>query len=143
MSFLFQKRHGWKNFHDHYISVGGVLLEKIFHDKKKFIERIIFYKFGQKRHGWAEICRIVTYFSFLPTMTFFFLNVMVDENLSDFQLIWFFTTMTFFFGKCHFFSKKSWLEIFFKFPRTLNFSRRCKGGQIFHEKKKNRHQKFH
>ena len=66
---------------------------------------IIFSKFGQKRHGWAKICQIVTYFSFLPTMTFFFLNVMVDENLSDFQLIWTFTTMTFFFGKCHFFFK--------------------------------------
>ena len=97
---------------------------------------MIFSKFGQKRHGWAEICRIVTYFSFLPTMTFFFLNVMVDENLSDFQLIWFFTTMTFFFGKCHFyFSKTSWLENFSKFPRTSNFSRRCNGENIFHEKK--------
>ena len=72
---------------------------------KNFIEGIIFSKFGQKRHGWAKICQIVTYFSFLPTMTFFFPNVMVDENLSDFQLIWFFTTMTFFFGKCHFFFK--------------------------------------
>ena len=67
---------------------------------------MIFSKFGQKRHGWAEICRIVTYFSFLPTMTFFFLNVMVDENLLDLQLIWFFTTMTFFCGKCHFFFQK-------------------------------------
>ena len=78
-----------KNFH-----------EKKIHDKnfmnKNFIERITFSKFGQKRHGWAKICQIVTYFSFLPTMTFFFLNVMVDENLLNFQLIWFFTTMTFF-----------------------------------------------
>ena len=86
------------------------MVEKNFHEKKKilhknFIEGIIFSKFGQKRHGWAKICQIVTYFSFLPTMTFFFPNVMVDENLSDFQLIWFFTTMTFFFGKCHFFFK--------------------------------------
>ena len=40
-------------------------------------------------------------------MTFFFRNVMVDEHLSDFQLIWFFTTMTFFFEKCHFFFKTS------------------------------------
>ena len=72
---------------------------------KNFIERIIFSKFGQKRHGWAKICQIVTYFSFLPTMTFLCLNVMVDENLSDFQLIWFFTTMTFFFRKCHFLFK--------------------------------------
>ena len=100
-----------------------------------FIERIIFYKFCQKRHGWAEICRIVTYFSFLPTMTFFFLNVMVDENLSDFQLISFFTTVIFFFGKCHFFPKTSWLENFSKFPRTSNVTRRCNGEQIFHEKK--------
>ena len=67
---------------------------------------MIFSKFGQKRHGWAEICRIVTYFSFLPTMTFFFFNVMVDENLSDFQLIWFFTTMTFFFLNVIFFQKR-------------------------------------
>ena len=79
---------------------------------KNFIEEIIFSKFGQKRHGWTKICQIVTYFSFLPTMTFFFLNVMVDEHSSDFQLISFFTTMTFFLGKCHFFSKTSWLEKF-------------------------------
>ena len=128
MSFLFQKRHGWKNFHDHYISVGGVLVEKNFHDKKKFIERIIFSKFGQKCHGWAEICRNVTYFSFLPTMTFFFLNVMVDENLSYFQLIWFFKTMTFFLENVIFFLKTSWLE---KFPRSLHFSRRCTAGKNF------------
>ena len=40
---------------------------------KYFIEEIIFSKFGQKRHGWTKNCQIVTYFSFLPTMTFFFL----------------------------------------------------------------------
>ena len=73
---------------------------------KNFIEEIIFSKFGQKRHGWTKICQIVTYSSFLQTMTFFFFNVMVDEHLSDFQLIWFFTTMTFFIGKCHFFFQK-------------------------------------
>ena len=110
MSFFFQKRHGWTNFRENQISVGDGMVEKFFHKKKKswtkyVIERIIFSKFGQKCHGWAEICRNVTYFSFLPTMTFFFLNVMVDENWSYFQLIWFFTTMTFFFEKCHFFFK--------------------------------------
>ena len=73
---------------------------------KNFIERIIFSKFGQKRHGWAKICQIVTYSSFLPTMTFSILNVMVDENLSDFQLLWFSTTMTFFFWKMSFFFQK-------------------------------------
>ena len=31
---------------------------------------------------------------------------MVDENLSDFQLIWFFTTVTFFFWKMSFFFLK-------------------------------------
>ena len=77
--------------------------------KKNFIERIIFSKFGQKRHGWGKISQIITYFSFLPTMTFFFLNVMVDENLSDFQLISFFSTMTFFFENVIFFSKMSGL----------------------------------
>ena len=81
---------------------------------KNFIERIIFSKFGQKRHGWAKICQIVTYFSFLPTMTFFFPNVMFDENSLDFQLIWFFTTMTFFFGKCHFFFKNVMVGYLFK-----------------------------
>ena len=85
------------------------MVEKKFYEKnfmnKNFIDRIIFSKFGQKRHGWAKICQIVTYFLFLPTMTFCFLNVMVDENLSDFQLLWFSITMTFFFGKCHFFFK--------------------------------------
>ena len=91
---------------------------------KNFIERIIFSKFGQKRHGWAKICQIVTYFSILPTMTFLFLNVMVHENLSDFQLLWFFTTMTFFFENVILFSKTSWLE---KFSGTLNFSRTCHG----------------
>ena len=84
---------------------------------KNLIEEIIISKFGQKRHGWAEICQIVTYFLFLPTMTFFFLNVMVDENISDFQLIWFFTTMTFFLRNVIFFSKTSWLE---KCSGTLN-----------------------
>ena len=72
---------------------------------KNFIEGIIFSKFGQKRHGWAKICQIVTYFSFLPTMTFFFLNVMVDESLSDFRLLWFSTTMTFFWKMSFFFQK--------------------------------------
>ena len=110
MSCFFQKRHGWRNFRENQFWVGDGMVEKFFHKKKNswtkyVIERIIFSKFGQKRHGWAEICRIVTYFSFLPTMTFFFLNVMVDENLLDLQLIWFFTTMTFFCGKCHFFFK--------------------------------------
>ena len=93
-----------------------------------FIVRLFFYKFCQKRHGWAEICRIFAYFSFLQTMTFFILNVMVDENLPHLQLIWFFTTMTFFFFKCHFFSKTSWLE---KFPRKLNLSWGWNGGKIF------------
>ena len=93
-----------------------------------FIVRLIFYKFCQKRHGWAEICRIFAYFSFLQTMTFFILNVMVDENLPHLQLIWFFTTMTFFFFKCHFFSKTPWLE---KFPRKLNLSWGWNGGKIF------------
>ena len=73
---------------------------------KNFIVRVILSKFGQKRHGWAEICQILTYFLFLPTMTFFFLNVMVDENISDFQLIWFFTTMTFFWEMSFFFQKR-------------------------------------
>ena len=31
---------------------------------KNLIEEIIISKFGQKRHGWAKICQIVTYFSF-------------------------------------------------------------------------------
>jgi len=31
---------------------------------------------------------------------------MVDDSLSDFQLIWFFTTMTFFFWKMSFFFQK-------------------------------------
>ena len=39
---------------------------------KNFIEEIIFSRFGQQSHGWAKICQIVTYFSFLPTMTYFF-----------------------------------------------------------------------
>ena len=81
---------------------------------KYFIEEIIFSKFGQKRHGWTKICQIVTYFSFLPTMTFFFLNVMVDEHSSDFQLISFFTTMTFFLGKCHFFFKNVMVRKMFR-----------------------------
>ena len=98
--------HGWKKNS----------WTKKFHEQN-FIERIIFSKFGQKRHGWAEICQIPTYFLFLPTMTFFFLNVMVDENISNFQLIWFFTTMTFFLGNVIFFSKTSWLE---KCSGTLN-----------------------
>ena len=137
MTFFFEKCHffsktSWlKKFpRSSYFSrwcTGG----KILSWKKKFIERMIFSKFGQKRHGWAEICRIVTYFSFLPTMTFFFLNVMVDENISDFQLIWFFTTMTFFLRNVIFFSKTSWLE---KLSETLNFSLRCHGLKKNHEK---------
>ena len=91
---------------------------------KNFIERIIFSKYGQKRHGWEKICQIVSYFSFLPTMTFFFLNVMVDESLSDFQLLWFSTTMTFFLENVIFFSKTSWFE---KFSETVKISRRCHG----------------
>ena len=81
---------------------------------KNFIEEIFFSKFVKKRHGWTKICQIVTYFSFLPTMTFFFLNVMVDEHLSDFQLISFFTTMTFFLGKCHFFFKNVMVRKMFR-----------------------------
>ena len=138
MSFFFQKRHGWTNFRENQISVGDGMVEKFFHKKKKswtkyVIERIIFSKFGQKCHGWAEICRNVTYFSFLPTMTFFFLNVMVDENWSYFQLIWFFKTMTFFLENVIFFLKTSWLE---KFPRSLYFSRGCTGGKKFSWQKK-------
>ena len=103
------------------------MVEKKIHEQKNFmnknfIERIIFSKFGQKRHGWAEICKNATYFLFLPTMTFFFLDVTVDENIPAFQLIWFFTTMTFSYKKCHFFFQTSWLE---KCSGTLNFSLRC------------------
>ena len=75
--------------------------------KKEFVERVIsilrrdFPNFGQKRHGWAKKWEIVTYFSFLPTMTFFFRSVMVDENFFNFQLIRFFLENVIFIQKYH------------------------------------------
>ena len=70
---------------------------------------------------------------FYQPWRFFFLNVMVDENWSYLQLIWFFKTMTFFFENVISFSKTSWLE---KFPRSLHFSRRCTAGKNFSWQKK-------
>ena len=51
------------------------MVEKKNFMNKNFTEEIIFSKFGQKRHGWTKICQIVTYSSFLQTMTFFFFTV--------------------------------------------------------------------
>ena len=51
--------------------------ERKFHELDISIELIIFSKFYQKRHGWAEIFQIVTYFPLFPSMTFFSLVVFI------------------------------------------------------------------
>ena len=62
---------------------------------------------------------------------------MVDENLSDFQLIWFFTTMTFFFGKCHFFFKNVMVG---QISEKIKFQLEMEWWKNFFIKKKNHEQ---
>ena len=77
-------------------------------------------------------------------MTFFFLNVMVDENISDFQFIWFFTTMDFFLENVIFFKTVMVGKIFRNSKAQLEMSwlnKNFMNGK-FHEQKFHRANNF-
>lgn len=78
--------------------------------------------FAKKRHGWTKILQIFSYFFFLLTMTFFPLNVMVDENKKDYILFLIFTTMTFCFEIVIFIEKTSWLKTKISCPHAFSYS---------------------